>query len=817
MQLATIRQKIVNNTRLAVILAIALLLVAFGYQAFNPPHTTGEENKAIFQELASLQLDKPVNYTEQVKPVLEKRCVVCHGCYDAPCQLKLSSKQGLQRGASEVRVYKARRIESIPPSRLFIDAKSTKAWRSRGFYPVLNEGKQDPLNNLSHSVLYRLLQLKQQHPQPRVNKLPDSFTLGLNREQTCPKLNSVGKFTTEHPLWGMPYAMPNLSKSEYLTLVTWLAQGASIPPSPAPSASVRPQIKQWESFFNQPSKKQQLVNRYLYEHLFHAHIHFAGSPEREFYRLVRSTTPPGKAINEIATLRPNDDPRVYPFYYRLLAYHPSIVAKNHIVYEFSKQRLQRFNELFLAPDYKVTQLPSYKPDLASNPFKVFAAIPAVSRYRFMLDDAHFFIEGFIKGPVCRGQLALNVIEDQFWVVFFNPDKPIITNNSHFIEKMAPELQLPADFDNNLDLLRIWTDYWKGQRRYMTSKQAWFKKMGTHTLAHAMDYIWDGDGNNPNAALTVFRHFGSGSVTYGLVGSNPETTWVIDFPLLERIHYLLVANFNIYGNIGHRMSTRIYMDFLRMEGEDSFLAFLPVNRRKEIRDKWYIGQRRSIEKLFAAPQAWLSTDSITGYKTADPQKELYQHIKARLKHIAQHEDDMNHCGRVGCQNLSSAKTKAKQAAIKRVDNAMTKIAQLQGEQLHAFPDVAFVRVKADKPENNLVYSLIRNKAYKNVTSFLADERERDRADIDRDTMTVVRWLEGSYPNFFFSVALSDIEEFSKRCSLIRTDKDYEKFIDLYGVRRTNPLFWELADWFQNDYKQKKPILSGLFDLNRYQNR
>ena len=46
------------------------------------------------------------------------------------------------------------------------------------------------------------------------------------------------------------------------------------------------------------------------------------------------------------------------------------------------------------------------------------------RYRFMLDDARFFVEGFIKGPVCRGQVALNVINDHFFVAFFDPDSRI---------------------------------------------------------------------------------------------------------------------------------------------------------------------------------------------------------------------------------------------------------------------------------------------------------------------------------------------------------------------------------------------------------
>ncbi len=800
-----------RTTQILIVLSVITVLSIFVYPFFKTTDANLTENHNYSNDLPpALFTNKHVDYLQHVKPVLEQRCIVCHGCYDAPCQLKLSSPEGIRRGSSDERIYEPRRIDSIPPSRLFIDAKTTKEWRTRGFSPILNEKEQTPTNNLNNSVLYHLLRLKKQHPQPQVSKLPDSFTLGLDREQTCPKPDAIEKFSQEHPLWGMPYAMPNLSDSEYQTLVSWVAQGAQTPLSIPPSKSVQLQIKKWETFFNQPSHKQKLVNRYLYEHLFHAHIHFTGSSNREFYRLVRSSTPPGKTINEIATVRPTDDPKTRHFYYRLLAYQPSIVSKNHIVYEFSEKRRQRFNELFLEPDYTISKQPSYDKGSNYNPFKTYAAIPAVSRYRFMLDDAHFFIEGFIKGPVCRGQLALNVIEDQFWLVFFNPDKPIITNNSEFIEKMAPQLQMPSDFDSNLDFLRIWTDYWKGQRRYMESKQAWFKKIGTHKLEHAMNFIWDGDGKNPNAALTVFRHFDSGSVSYGFVGDAPETTWVIDFPLLERIHYLLVADFDVYGNIGHRMSTRIYMDFLRMEGEDSFLAFLPVNQRKAIRDKWYIGQRSSIEKLFSAPQDWLSTKTVSDYQTSDPQKELYHHIKERLSNVLPQTKNMNLCGKVSCDK-SSIKT------IKRVDEAMRKISQLQGVQLHAFPDVAFVRVTTDEPQNFLTYSLIRNKAYKNVTSFLADERERDRADVKNDTMTVVNWLEGSYPNFFFNVALSDIDEFTEKCTAIQNKKDYENFVEHYGVRRTNPLFWELSDWFSDNYKKHKPISSGLFDLNRYQNR
>ena len=799
-------------TRQRVLVVSAVLLIGFLINGvLISPFTMKDIPASIESDLATAARSAPVTWKDQVQPVLERRCIVCHGCYDAPCQLKLSSPEGLQRGASTESIYDPSRVTPMQPTRLFIDAKTTAQWRSRDFHPVINESPQnDPEANLRNSVLYHLLRLKQQHPQPDTDTFSDSFTLGLNRQQTCPTLDSMDEFARKRPLWGMPYAMPNLRDTEYQTLVSWLAQGAPTPPPPAPSATVQPQIKHWELFLNGSTNKQRLVSRYLYEHLFHAHIHFADSPQREFYRLVRSRTPPGQPIDEIPTVLPFDDPGSAPFYYRLLRYHPSIVAKNHIVYEFSASRMERYRELFLKPVYTVDTLPSYQSELASNPFKVFAALPTTSRYRFLLDEARFFIEGFIKGPVCRGQIALNVIEDQFWVMFFDPEQPVITNNPAFIGAMSNDLQLPADGGSNLDLLRIWTDYWQGQRRYMARKQAWFKTIGTHNIDHALNYIWDGDDKNPNAALTVFRHFDSGSVAYGLVGENPETAWIIDYPLFERIHYLLVAGFNVYGNLGHRMSTRIYMDFLRMEGEDYFLAFLPVSQRKAIRDAWYVGQRESVEKLFAAPQEWLNTEAVNGYRTDDPQKELYRYLKIRLAGATQRAPDLNRCARAdNCKNSLPATIEA------RVDKAMNAIARLQGENLHAFPDVTFVQVRADTPEQGLAYTLIRNKAYKNVTSFLADEHERDRADIEQDTMTVVNWLEGSYPNFFLSVALSEIDEFSQRCANIRSHEDYAQFVARYGVRRTDPVFWTQADWFQDKFRYNKPVRSGLFDLNRYQ--
>lgn len=750
-----------------------------------------------------------VSFNDQVKPILDKRCVVCHSCYDAPCQLKLSSVEGIARGANKERVYNPRRLTAMEPTRLFVDAKSTDEWRQRNFHSVIDKADEVSTGDGS-SLMQKLLKLKQDHPQAKSGKLSDDFSLEIDRDQICPTQESYNTYIEQHPLWGMPYAMPNLTQKENTVLQAWLENGAKMPAVEGDRVEMLPQISAWERFLNQTSNKHRLVSRYIYEHLFHAHIHFADSPPREFYRLVRSGTPSGKKIDEIASLRPYDDPGVENFYYRLKRYTPTIVAKNHIVYELSEQRMQRYQALFIKPDYKVVTLPSYAPEVAANPFKAFEAIPPDSRYRFLLDEARFFIEGFIKGPVCRGQIALNVIEDQFWVVFFNPDQNTFTTQPSFLNAAADYLKIPSERGSHLNLLPIWTDYWQRQKAYMATKQRYFENMRAHSLEQALDYIWDGQGENPNAALTVFRHFDSASVEYGLIGKMPETAWVIDYPLLERIHYLLVAGFDVYGNIGHQLSTRIYMDFLRMEGEDHFLAFLPASKRKAIRDSWYQGIRSELDILFKAPMDWLQVDAVHGYKTEAVQSELYRHIKTRMGGLLQRQEMINLCGRTNCARDNSYAIKVK------ADKSMQKIAGMTGIQLHDFPEVAFVRVVTDDPEASFVYTIMRNKAYKNVMSLFSDERERVLDDIEQDSLTIVDWLAGSYPNFFFSVHEKDLETFVTHCTQVKNSKDFDELVERFGIRRTSPAFWKTADWFHAQYARQRPVQSGLYDLSRYGN-
>jgi hypothetical protein len=291
--------------------------------------------------------------------------------------------------------------------------------------------------------------------------------------------------------------------------------------------------------------------------------------------------------------------------------------------------MAKFRRWFLAAPYEVRALPDYQVENSSNPFVAFAALPIDSRYRFLLDEAQFFIMNFIKGPVCRGQIAVDVIEDRFWVFFVDPDSDAREAGAELIARTSKELRLPAEWGSNAPILIPWLRYAELEKHYLEEKNRTLEVALAAPGAINLSLMWDGDGRNPNAALTVFRHFDSASVVQGMVGEPPKTAWVISYSIFERIYYLLVAGYDVYGNAGHQLNTRLYMDFMRMESEFNFLILLPQAVREATRDHWYRGASQSVKEHVYGGKARLSRETGITYRTAAPQRELYGLLRARL--------------------------------------------------------------------------------------------------------------------------------------------------------------------------------------------
>ena len=144
--------------------------------------------------------------------------------------------------------------------------------------------------------------------------------------------------------------------------------------------------------------------------------------------------------------------------------------------------------------------------------------------------------------------------------------------------------------------------------------------------------------------------------------------------------------------------------------------------------------------------------------------------------------------------------------------------MQGEIVELLPNVAFVHVRLSQGgEGDLAYSLIADKAYDNVSSMFSEQEVGQHRDARHDRQTVLPWLEGSYPEFFFVVDLDDVERFADSYDAIETPDDYQRFIARFGVRRTHHAFWRESDWFAAQARREQPERAGIFDLNRYQNR
>ena len=748
---------------------------------------------------------KKVDFLGDVKPILDKRCVSCHSCYNSPCQAKYSSFEGLDRGASKEMVYDSTRLFAADPTRLFIDAQSTKEWREKDFYSVTQS--LNPVSVENDSIMGQMLRDKMLNPEYVAEYDSENDT------QICPRnQDEMLKYRKKKSKHGMPYGFPALQKKEYKTLMHWLDQGARGPTQIqqqtliTPSNRARIEIQKWEYFLNKSDAKHAMTARYLYEHFFLAHINFKAAP-KEFYELVRSRTAAPHDVDIIPTLRPFDDPETKKFYYRFRRIHSTIVHKTHMVIEFDDKKLARVKELFIQPKWlEKPHRMGYDADLSTNPFLSFAQIPVRSRYQFLLDHSHYIVMTFIRGPVCRGQIALNVINDHFWVMFQDPDHDLSVRAPEFLLQQAENLRMPIK-DTTMAILETFSDaYRKKYAHYFKAKQSLYDKAYPKGLG--LEGIWKGNTSKDAPILTIYRHFDSASVHRGVIGELPKTMWVIDYPQFERIYYSLVAGYDVYGNVSHQTNVRRYMDFLRMEGEANFLSYLPDDVRLKMFKSWYIGDKTvQRQEKYGMHRATAVKYQTTYYKNEFIENVVNGHI---LKSTGIKFDSMNYY-------------RENQRSPKMPKTFRTYADFQQGARSLTAPGTGFLKYVTDHGINLLhlrinlpkgrskVSTLVINRWHDNVNSLFGEEKKLNSS---KDTIDIVPGSIGSYPNMFGVIHYKNLPDFFDLiANFDGSKKDIERF-KMYFVSRADSRFWETFDWFQNHFNKADPLNAGLYDLNRY---
>ena len=703
----------------------------------------------------------------------------------------------MTRGASKDSVYNGSRLKPQATSRLFVDAFGAEQWREKGFFDVLSAQQEQA------SLIQQMLTLGENNQQWQPNQLlPKELDISAYRANQCATPAEFASYAAKNPHGGMPFAVAGLTEQERATLDLWLAQGAvSDWQDWQPTAIEQQQIQQWEQLLNGSSLQQRLVGRWLYEHLFLAHIYFPNGTTEHFFQWVRSRTPSGQPIDLISTRTPNEAVGT-KFYYRLRPVADVLVHKTHITFELSAAKLARTQQLFFGTDWAVSELPGYGAYHRSNPFAAFAAIPAAARYQFMLDNAEYFVRTFIRGPVCRGQIATDVIRDQFWAMFQAPEHDLYITDASYRAQATPLLDMPGQQDELLDLLGLWKSYKKKRNAYEELRQE------AYAEAELPDWsqIWRG---NDNALLTIFRQHDSASVRKGLIGEIPQTLWLMDYPLLERTYYQLVVNFDVFGNVAHQAQTRLYFDLIRNGAELNFLRLLPPKARKPLLSDWY-QKSGKLKMLMDYTDVDRKTKTLLQLPEKLAKSVFAEQLLALFAEVNARPDHLNRCvgaGRCARPDVS--------AAEQETDHWLSQLASRQAADLaliNFLPEATMLRIQYPEQQRQ-VYSLLRNRAHSNV-AFMTGESLRYQPKLD--TLTLYPEVLISYPNFIFNIPANEVKQFVLQATAVKTRAEFTQLTERWGIRRTHPDFWFYFHDLAQQIKEDQPREFGLLDMNRYEN-
>jgi hypothetical protein len=416
----------------------------------------------------------------------------------------------------------------------------------------------------------------------------------------------------------------------------------------------------------------------------------------------------------------------------------------------------------------------------------------------MLEHAEYFVRSFIRGPVCRGQLATDVIRDHFWVMFQSPAQDPYLADSDFRQAVDPLLGLPSLQDNLLAGAETWINSTEDRNRYQALRQAALTRL--EPAGPGIDSIWDGDGSNRNALLTVFRHHDSATVKRGWLGQPPLTLWWMDYPLLERSYYNLVVNFDVFGNLAHQAQTRLYFDLIRNGAEQNSLRLLPAASRQVVLDRWYRGSGKI--------KLWMSYQAIDTEQPSRLELPAEQPYAGLLSRLLQRFSVLN----------------ATPDPINRPvgpfdDPAEARLSRLSGvpaaemPALEHLPDASILRLTGDDGSRR-IYTLIRNRRHTNVAFVLGESL---RYQVEKDELTIVPGIVTSYPNFIFHVPSEELPLFVKTLA-DPAMQDKQQFVRAlvarWGVMRSDPTFWEQFHDVNRFLVDTDPVEAGILDLNRY---
>ncbi len=233
----------------------------------------------------------------------------------------------------------------------------------------------------------------------------------------------------------------------------------------------------------------------------------------------------------------------------------------------------------------------------------------------------------------------------------------------------------------------------------------------------------------------------------------------------------------------------------MESESNFLMLLPAETQLDEWSTWYDGADEAFFQYISHVQALFPHNTDIQYVSDKPKAELYQLLQKRLAQSLPNN-----------LNFKFANLPAEDIAL------LEKLTQVVGTPANLLPQVVHVMIEGGKQTE--LFTVLHDNAHSNITSLINEESNRRP---EQDQITVVKGLVGSYPGAFWKLQRSQLPELVSAIEQLQNEQDYQRLMNEFGVRRTDPDFWPHSDKIHQLNHRAKPISGGLLDYNRLENR
>jgi hypothetical protein len=517
--------------------------------------------------------------------------------------------------------------------------------------------------------------------------------------------------------------------------------------------------------------------------------------------------------------RSTNSPVEGPLYYRLKIGDQTLCVKQHQQL-LDGNKLDRYKKIFSETDWTVDKLPGYSTDERWDPLNTFAAIPAKARWKFLLADIRLHRGDITNGPSCYGSLAAAVPQDVEWDFFEDPETSLYVNDAQYRAALAPYTKLMREPDDLTGILSEVKDAVERRKAHL-AKTASRLAEGPSTRSRITD-IWRGEEPGDTPIVVLFRNDDNifAADPNVAIGQFPKTGAIINLPILEAMIYETVINYDQFGAAQNGFVSVLGFGLSRRNWETNFLRFLPADKRRALYDSWYEspglnagrGQLPDLDVVNSfITQATLpdlgpnTLPAEIKFKTDDPKREFFTMLLEHVKDRVQTADPINRPQPGDNPD--------------RVTKAMRSIAAASSQQQPTWrkfktllPEATFLRIDAPGKDPE-VYSMMLDRDFRSK-NFLTGPAQHSVPSLAR--VTIYPGILTCYPNFIFRIDEKDVEEFAAQLTDADTKEKFTAVVERWGVRRSNPNFWQVANSITEYVRRKNPLEAAVFDVNRYKN-